>query len=305
MLKAILKFHICTVLFLGCSSKANEKRHSVKPAEPVAKATNHPKKSESIDFTEFDRTSSFDRIKEKFENKEPLVIHIRIPLCDNKNQGIVPVSRKLGNGFDLKNNLYWGAMYDFKTHFKKSTDWELISSKKDLNKVILERIIFKTVLLNESTAYIVADAYRGDKMKVCLTDFLNSTAGYKSDSIVIDNRKIGISSNADLLVFNGHNGLMDYQLDFVQSKDDKVREAAVIGCVSHKFFKDHFLASKAYPVLMTTNLMAPEAYVAEAVISSWLKLVSEDNIRNAAANAYNKYQKCGINGAMKLFKTGW
>jgi len=111
--------------------------------------------------------------------------------------------------------------------------------------------------------------------------------------------------NADLLVFNGHNGLMDHQLDFVQNKDGITREASVIGCVSHKFFKNHFLAAKAYPILMTTNLMAPEAYVAESLIESWLGLENEEKMRIAVGKAYNKYQKCGINGAMRLFKTGW
>ena len=38
------------------------------------------------------------------------VIHAFVALCDNKNQGIVPVQEKLGNGDDAQNNLYWGAL---------------------------------------------------------------------------------------------------------------------------------------------------------------------------------------------------
>jgi len=34
-------------------------------------------------------------------------IHVFVALCDNVNQGIVPVSAKLGNGQDIKGNLYW------------------------------------------------------------------------------------------------------------------------------------------------------------------------------------------------------
>lgn len=42
-------------------------------------------------------------------NNQPIVIYTIVALCDNKHQGIVPVSPKLGNGNDFSNNLYWGA----------------------------------------------------------------------------------------------------------------------------------------------------------------------------------------------------
>ncbi|MGC6431949.1 MAG: hypothetical protein ACON5F_12965 [Jejuia sp.] len=47
-----------------------------------------------------------------FSQSKPEVktIHVYVALCDNINQGIVPVPAKLGNGQDPKNNLYWGAM---------------------------------------------------------------------------------------------------------------------------------------------------------------------------------------------------
>jgi len=180
---------ICTILlFYGCTNKTDTKVLHIQQNKQVP---NQISKTKEFNFTEFDRTSSFDRIEEKHINKEPLVIHISIPLCDNSNQGIVPVPRKLGNGFDLKNNLYWGAMYGFKAYFKRSTNWELINSEKDFNSSILERVVFKRTLSNQSTVYIVADAYQGDKMKTCLEDYLNSVAGQKNEYLEIDNRKIG------------------------------------------------------------------------------------------------------------------
>ena len=35
-------------------------------------------------------------------------IHVLVALCDNINQGIVPVPPQLGDGQDPRNNLYWG-----------------------------------------------------------------------------------------------------------------------------------------------------------------------------------------------------
>ncbi len=51
------------------------------------------------------------------EQQSYRTIHIFVALCDNKNQGIVPVPPILGNGEDPKNNLYWGALYGVKTFF--------------------------------------------------------------------------------------------------------------------------------------------------------------------------------------------
>ncbi|MEM6697149.1 MAG: hypothetical protein AAF599_02045, partial [Bacteroidota bacterium] len=41
-------------------------------------------------------------------------IHVFVALCDNVNQGIVPVPEHLGNGQDANSNLYWGAAYGVK-----------------------------------------------------------------------------------------------------------------------------------------------------------------------------------------------
>ena len=270
----------------------------------IFETTKSDSKQEQNKYFEFSRKQSFDRLKQKINNKIPLVVHIRIPLCDNENQGIVSVPKKLGDGFDLNNNLYWGAKYGFKTHFKNHTDWKQISSIKNYNKEILERLILKKRVANGATIYLVADAYKGDAMQTCVKDFMLSTSGNKSEQIELEDEIIEISSGADLLIFNGHNGLMDFGMDFIPSKDQKIREVAVIGCLSHNYFKEHLLASRGYPLLMTTNLMAPEAYVSQALIESWLILDPEKEIRKKVGLAYHKYQKCGVNGATRLFRYG-
>lgn len=48
-------------------------------------------------------------------------IQVFVALCDNVNQGIVPVPAALGDGEDVKNNLYWGARYGVKTHSSSPT----------------------------------------------------------------------------------------------------------------------------------------------------------------------------------------
>jgi hypothetical protein len=48
---------------------------------------------------------------------ETKIIHVFVALCDNDSQGIVPVPKKIGNGNDPDNNLYWGCGYGVRTFF--------------------------------------------------------------------------------------------------------------------------------------------------------------------------------------------
>ncbi|NQY66691.1 MAG: hypothetical protein HRT72_03070, partial [Flavobacteriales bacterium] len=51
-------------------------------------------------------------------NGQTRMIHVFTALCDNENQGIVPVPSLIGNGKDVRNNLYWGAGYGVKSFLK-------------------------------------------------------------------------------------------------------------------------------------------------------------------------------------------
>jgi len=51
--------------------------------------------------------------------------------------------------------------------------------------------------------------------------------------------------------------------------------------------------------------MAPEAYTLEAALGAWIGGESDGEIRERAAAAYARYQKCSLSAARKLFATGW
>ncbi|HEX5086085.1 MAG TPA: hypothetical protein VFY40_28965 [Blastocatellia bacterium] len=40
-------------------------------------------------------------------------------------------------------------------------------------------------------------------------------------------------------------------------------------------------------------------------IDGWILNEDGEEIRRRAATAYNQYQKCGMNAALRLFSTGW
>ncbi len=229
-------------------------------------------------------------------------IHVMVALCDNKNQGIVKVPKTIGNGQDPNNNLYWGCAYGVRTYFKKKAEWKEVKRYK-VDNICLERIVFKH---KTKPYYLVADAYDGAYIKQCTTDFLNSCAGSQKDTLMINNTVIGIKGNAKLLAYIGHNGLMDFKLaDTYENKDGKKRDAIILACASKQYFTPYLKSTGAYPLVWSTNLMSPEAYTLYNAVTTYLNGGNTDAVRNNAAAAYSKYQKCSMNAAKRLIVTGW
>lgn len=239
------------------------------------------------------------------------VIHVFVALCDNVNQGIVPVSARLGNGEDPANNLYWGAAFGVKTFFSKSKDWKLIQSIPNPQPAILERLVFRHA---REQVFLVADAYRGSEIKQATVDFLEAASGSAGESLSINATtttsaapvNFRIAGSARLVAYVGHDGLMDFSLPHhPQKKDDETRDAIILACASKNYFAPALRQTGATPLLWTTNLMAPEAYILERAIDGWINKESGAQIRTRAAHVYHKYQNCGLKGAMNLFTTGF
>jgi hypothetical protein len=226
-------------------------------------------------------------------------IHVFVALCDNKNQGIVPVPEKLGNGEDPANNLYWGALYGVKTFLQSSKNWTLVTTEKTPSDAVLERVIFRHVT---SGAYLVADAYRGDKIKNAIEDFLNAAAGNHAGTLKLDKESLGIRGAADLVVYVGHNGLMDFGVEQpTPEKGATPKDAIVLACKSKPYFQPRLSQLKSRAVLLTTGLMAPEAYTLDAALTGWIEKEPAEKITDRAARAYQKHQKCSPKAARRLF----
>ena len=237
---------------------------------------------------------------------KPRVVHVFVALADNQHQGIIPVPPALGNGEDPTRNLYWGAAYGVRTFLKKSGDWAEISTVQRPKPYILERSIFGH---HASGTILVADAYEGKEIKKALTDFFNAAATLNSDAISYTTPRgtsESLPSSADLVVYVGHDGLMDFSLPLeFPNQAGANRSAIVLACASKSFFKDLLRQTGAHPLLWTTGLMAPEAYTLKAAVDGWILNESAEQIRQRAATAYSKYQKCSLSAAQRLFSNSW
>lgn len=303
-MRVITTILACIVLngLLACNQQhgmsANEATEPSLKEEPVEEANQVIKKLPK----HFTRDSISKQLVLKSNEKNVRIIHVLVPLCDNDHQGIVPVNASLGNGLSLRTNLYWGAGYGIKTHFSRSATWVRQESILDPSPDVLERVVFKHATEN---VVVVADAYRGDRMEACLKDYFKVLAGIKSDTINFNDTALVIGTATDLVVFNGHNGLMDVMIDTIWNEDGKMKDAIAIACASHWYYKEYLNAAGGFPLVMTAKLLAPEAYVLHNVLDAWVANKTPEETRFAAAQGYHNVQKCGIRGASNLFVTGW
>jgi hypothetical protein len=81
--------------------------------------------------------------------------------------------------------------------------------------------------------------------------------------------------------------------------------AIVLACASKSYFAPYLKNARATPLLWTTGLMAPEAYTLKAALDGWIANEDGERVRQRAAQAYDKYQHCGLRAAQRLFTTGW
>ena len=232
------------------------------------------------------------------------VVHVLVALADNRYQGIVPVPAAIGNGDDPARNLYWGAAYGLRTFLEKSADWERVGRCSPGKGPVLERCVFRH---RHEKVYLVADAYRGLEIRRAVSDFFAFAAGHAPEEVPIgDAEFVEARGASDLVAYVGHDGLMDFRLDrYEHSTDHKHKDAVMLACASKSYFADALRWTGAKPLLWTTGLMAPEAYVIEAALAGWSRNETGDQIRERAAKAYDKYQHCGVKAAMHLFATGW
>jgi hypothetical protein len=229
------------------------------------------------------------------------VVHVLVALCDNEFQGIVKVPKHLGNGDDVNSNLYWGCSGGVRAAFSRNPEWKLVKTSKNPRPGVLERAVYQH---KSGNVFLVADAYRGRKIKQALEDFFSLLAGRsienEAESIPQLKKEIRAGSNASLVVYLGHNGLMDIRFESLPIGRSG-KEAIVLCCASEQYFKAILNHYGVKPILLTTQLMYPGAMVIETAVEGWIKGETLQQIRVRAAEAYAKNQKISSKSAIKVF----
>ena len=216
-------------------------------------------------------------------------VHVFVALADNASQGIVPVPQKIGDGNNPAANLYWGCADALPAVFGKSREWKLIATTQNVSADILERRIFDE---SSGKVRLVADAYRGSAIQQATKDFFQAVSSSRS------------VSEFPLAVYIGHDGLMDFQLPAsATATKGPGRAAIVLCCKSEQFFGPHLQAARARPILLTTQLMYPGAFILRATLEGWMRNESLAALRERAAQSYAANQKISVKAARGIFST--
>lgn len=241
----------------------------------------------------------------------PIVIQVSVALADNKHQWIAPVPASIGNGQDARTNLYWGARYGLKTYLIRDGGWQKMATVKPSDKCILERLVLRRSFSRNGRTvpvYLIADAWDGRYIEETIQQFLKYNAGRDTVEVELNGKAIQAGSRAHLIVYIGHNALMDYAgiknktvSNPIAASNNPDNDAVALACKSKPFFLPRLEKTGASPLVLTTGLMAPEAYSLHAAIEQWIAGASAVRVRKAAAASYNQYQKTGSKAAERLF----
>lgn len=212
-------------------------------------------------------------------------IGVFVALADNQNQGILPVPKALGNGDDPDKNLYWGAGEGLKTWFDRSKKWKLLT--KDDSPLDLQVLRAQTYRHTRTSATLTAFAYRGAAIENCIRDFESAVR----------------QGSYDLVVYIGHNGLMDFDLALPAKSNKQARtpDCIVLCCKSREYFESRLKAAGGHPILLTTQFMYPGSFILAAVADSWLAGSNLAAIRQNAAAAYAANQNISQKSATGVF----
>ncbi|MBS0658264.1 MAG: hypothetical protein JSR82_08480 [Verrucomicrobia bacterium] len=202
----------------------------------------------------------------------PKSVRVFVALCDNRTQGIQRVAERIGNGDDPEANLYWGCSDGLSAYFRKSSRWRLKASRLEPDGPVLRRLEFEH---REGDVTLVAAAYRGSEMRRCLQDFEAAAA----------------TGGHDLVVFVGHNGLMDFELPQAEPSASPARQSIVLCCLSDSYFRPRLKRLGCAPLLLTRQLMYPGAFLLHDALEVWRRGGSAEAVRAAAGHAYARHQR--------------
>lgn len=235
------------------------------------------------------------------------VIHVFVALCDNASQGIVPVPAKIGDGDKPDANLYWGCSEGVRSWFAASKKWKRLPAVPSPRQEILERVIFKH---RERDVYLVADAWRGKEIKLCLQAFVTAASSVGSETVKVnEDVEIDAGGDASLVAYVGHNGLMEFQVEWPAGKGGQSSDGAAVSkkavmvlcCVSQSYFAGKLREVGARPLLTTKQLMYPGAFVLHDALEATFAGKDAAGVREAAGRAYAKNQGISVKAGLGVY----
>jgi hypothetical protein len=237
----------------------------------------------------------------------PLVLYVVVPLCSNEqiNCGSAIAGRSAG----LEHNVYWGASFGAKHFFdRRGSGWEQVEVSRQ-DSVFLERVVYRRMVpggpwgRDAPVEQIVAiQAIHGDAIDTAV-DQLAATATSGGRLTFVDGGRPR-DERIQIVGYAGHNRMMDGKTlnEPVQGARSPI-PSFVLACKSEPYFSPFLTRTGSTPLVMTATLMAPEAYLIDAIARGIGENASPSSLRSSAVNAYAKWQRLTPRQASSVFAT--
>ena len=192
--------------------------------------------------------------------------------------------------------------------FLLKSGWEPVEAKGALPEGMLDRVVLHRKVARpgkiQADAWIVAEAWDGKRIRSAIDRFLRMAGGRETETLELaDKTRLPAGGSAPLIAYVGHDGLMEFPVPEQPKPAEGAppRSALFLACCSRDFFRGPLAASGAHALLLTTRLMATEAYTLDAALDAAFSGGSPEAVKEAAAAAYDRFQKCGLKAAQGMF----
>ncbi|MEP7122299.1 MAG: hypothetical protein ABJE95_15365 [Byssovorax sp.] len=235
----------------------------------------------------------------------PLVLYVVVPLCSNEqiNCGSAIAGRAAG----LEHNVYWGASFGARHFFDRpGSGWEQVEVSRR-GQVFLERIVYRRRVPGAPWGreapveqLVVIQAIHGDAIDTAV-DHLYATATSGGQVSFMDG-KTQRNERVQIVGYAGHNRMMDGKTlpDPAPGARSPI-PSFVLACKSEPYFSPQLTSAGSTPLVMTATLMAPEAYLIDAIARGIGDNAPPAELRSRAVAAYAKWQNLTPRQASSVF----
>jgi hypothetical protein len=249
-----------------------------------------------------------DDVRADIAAGKPVVVQVHVPLCDNSV--LRCGSRGLGDGNDLRRNLYWataeglagwmdrpgsGWTIQQRTSGEVLGDPDILEMRVWRRELPVPRAWAGSGMPARFTVHLVGLAWRGTAIDRALSAYLSDLFRDTPRAVPLPG---GASLNgggaARIVAWVGHNRLMDVRADWpelMRSQGTFRKGTIAVACYSASYLRHGLPAPTRVPLLLTTNFVMASSAALEGAVMAFLTGGTLSAIESAGAAGYSSGQR--------------
>jgi hypothetical protein len=244
-----------------------------------------------------------------------VTLTVHVALCDSRLSKVANPAQ--GRGDSPKDNLYWGAMYGVEKFFERQPEWSLVYADTGREAPILRRVVFlrnvnptpewgQRGVTKPFQICLLAQAWPGPRAADAMRTALAEAIGARPPQIIqVGERKLRFGSGSDAIGYMGYNAIKDGHAILPGATEavpkTEPRGVFFICSSSAEYLGVGLRQLGLQPVLLTTQNIAPEAYVLYGITEALASGQIEGGFAAQAAQQYAHYKAIPLNQARRLF----